>query len=154
MSDAPTELHSKAGGFVRRPDLYALRVPAGNPPLGALARMQEDAQTLLAVYQGSPPEGADVGPVYATSTGGQLAVPTGRVFVRLRPPLHPAEVASEFARAGFEIHQTLAYAPHAVWLRPSTGRIASALTGLPALEQLDAVEHVEPQLLLERAWKD
>ena len=51
------------------------------------------------------------------------------------------------------IEEVLAYAPEAAWLRPATGGIGAALRGIPALELLPGVEHVEPQMLMQSAQR-
>jgi hypothetical protein len=117
--------------------------------------MQEGATGAFAVYRGQPGKevsDGEVGPVYSAGPDGPLAVPTGRVLVRLAKGIRPEEREQEFASAGFEIEKTLAYAPSAAWLKPREG-VAHALSNLDALENTPGVEHVEPQLLMERAFR-
>ena len=142
--------------FEHRSDLYSIRHDGRDRNGGAVAVMDDDAHARFAVYEGEPGPDApptDVGPVYSLGRDGPLAVPTGRVLVRMTAPVTPAERRAEFAKAGFEIERTLSYAPDAAWLRPSRGGVARGLLGLAALQQIAGVAHVEPQMLLARALK-
>ena len=159
--------------FEREPELYAVHrhEPArqeGPPPRRAgsstraggeaapVAVVRDGATSSFAVYRGQPGSEvseAEVGPVYSAVPGGPLAVPTGRVLVRLAKGMRPEERKREFASAGFEIEKTLAYAPSAAWLKAREGSVAQALNNLAALEKTPGVEHVEPQLLMERAFR-
>jgi len=87
-------------------------------------------------------------PVYCLGAGAPLAVPTGKVFVRLARDQSLADHADHFREAGYEIIQTLPYARHAGWLRPVSGSIAAALSGVRRLASLPEVENVEPQMLM------
>lgn len=88
-------------------------------------------------------------PVYTSQPGGRIAVPTGRVFVRLAPGLRFEDHADSFRRAGYEIVETVSYAPNAGWVRSAKSSIASALTELQRLAAFPVVENVEPQMLTE-----
>ena len=158
MAEYPTHVRSGTGNavFERRPDLYSVRQPATAAEADAVAVISDDARIRFAVYKGAPPNdrsGEDVGPVYSAGPGGPLAVPTGRVFVRLAQGVRPEHRREQFEAAGFHIEQTLSYAPNAAWLRPATGGVAQALPGLAALGRLPDVVHVELQLLFERALR-
>jgi len=87
--------------------------------------------------------------VYGLQPSGLLAVPTGRVFVRFAEGVKAESRRQEINRAGYELIESLSYAPHAAWLRARSGDIADALAGIPRLEQLPDVENVEPQMLME-----
>jgi hypothetical protein len=91
--------------------------------------------------------------VYSVGPDGPLAVPTGRVLVRLAKGMSPEARKQEFASAGYEIETTLPYAPSAAWLKPQHGGVAHALSNLDALGKMPGVDHVEPQLLMERAFR-
>jgi hypothetical protein len=88
------------------------------------------------------------GAVYRLGEKGSLAVATGAVFVRFREGIRPEERADALAEAGFGVEQTPPYAPHCAWLRPHSGRVGDALTGLEKLRAVPDVEHVEPQMLM------
>ena len=88
-------------------------------------------------------------PVYVLHPGGRIAIPTGRVFVRLAPNERFQDLAESFRHAGYEIVETVPYATNAGWVRSATSSIASALAGLPRLAGLSVVENVEPQMLVE-----
>lgn len=100
-----------------------------------------------------PVDLADVGPVYRQRPGGPVAVPTGRVLVRFAEGESLERHRSDLASAGFEVEQPLAYAPHAAWLRPSTGHVSDALRQLARLDHLEGVENVEPQMLTKRGLR-
>jgi hypothetical protein len=126
------------------------------PSEGSLRR----ADDVVAVHDGEPAvrpagEARDaraVGPVYRRS-GGSLAVPTGRVFVRFGEGEPVRARTSDLEAAGFEVEEVPGYAPHAAWVRPASGRVADALAGLDRLRRVQGVEHVEPQLVGEVARK-
>lgn len=86
-------------------------------------------------------------PVYSLQPDGLLAVPTDRVFVRMSSDVKFADHGRDFRNAGYEIDQTISYAPHAGWLRASSSSIASSLAGLDRLSAIRGVENVEPQML-------
>lgn len=91
-----------------------------------------------------------IGPVYRLGEHGPLAVPTGKVFVRFAEQTSLADHRGEIERAGFEISQTLSYAPHAGWVEPGSREIAEAVSRFQELGQIPGVEAVEPQMLMER----
>lgn len=157
MPEYPARVHGGSGGavFERRLDLYCVRQPTGAACAGAVAVIRDGAD-VFAVYSGAPRANTaqgEVGPVYSAGPGGPVAVPTGRVFVRLAEGIGAEQRRDAFAAAGFRIEQTVSYAPNAAWLRPATGGVAQALSGVPALSNLPDVVHVEPQWLLERALR-
>jgi hypothetical protein len=139
---APGRLEPAGPGgaaYELRPDLHA-RHGAGAEGGGEVA----DFGTVR-VYSGAV-EGGD--PVYALS-GGSLAVPTGRVFVRFADGGSPRAAERQIADAGFRIEQVPAYAPNAAWVAPA-GDIAAALRGVDALRAVPGVEHAEPEMLMDR----
>jgi hypothetical protein len=152
----PARLQVGTAQFERRADFYAVRDAAPGGAKNTVAVMRDDAYATFAVYQGRPRRGAaakTARPVYSAGPEGPLAVPTGLVFVRLKENVRPGARRAQFAKAGFRIDRTLAYAPNAALLRASRGGVESALAGLEALRKVADVEHVEPQVLLERALK-
>jgi len=157
MSPIPKQVHSGTSAVLeRRHDLYAVRQSTGAAAKDAVTVLGDDTRVAFAVYRGDPPEGhkaEDVGPVYSAGPDGPIAVPTGRVFVRLTEGVKPEERRQQFEAAGFHIEQTLSYAPNAAWLRPTTGGVNHALPAIATLEKLDDVVHVEPQLLFDRQFK-
>jgi hypothetical protein len=92
-------------------------------------------------------------PVYALAKGGTLAVPTGKVFVRLAADQKLEDHATRFRDAGYEIQQTASHAPNAGWLRAAASSVAAALAGLDRLAAIPGVENVEPQMLSQAARK-
>jgi hypothetical protein len=95
----------------------------------------------------------EIAPVYRIGERGQLAVPTGRVFVRFEEATTLVSRQHEIERAGFVIQQALSYAPQAGWLLPQSGHIADALQDFPKLTQLPGILAVEPQLLMQREMR-
>jgi hypothetical protein len=157
MTPAPRQLRDPSGRivFAERADLWAVRQDTGDPvEPGALAVVPDEAGAVFVVYERRRAAmGRGAGPVYEAGAGGPLAVPTGRIFVRLAEGRRATEARAAFTGAGFVIERTLPYAPHAAWLRPDGSGIAAALTALAALRRLPDVVHVEPQMLLERTAK-
>jgi hypothetical protein len=92
----------------------------------------------------APPQ---TGPVYTLGKGGSIAVPTGRIFVRLASGSRFEDHATDFRNAGYEIDQTISYAPSAGWVRSLSHSIASSLARLDRLHTIPGVENVEPQML-------
>lgn len=143
----------------RLPDHYALyraQSDRAASPDALLSMVDEDE--VIEVFRGEPDEhkadrSARVGPVYALQPGGSLTVPTGRVFVRLKEGVSLDERLEEIAEAGYELERRIEFAPHTGWLRPRSGEIADALTGIPRLERIAGFENVEPQMLMQRSLR-
>jgi hypothetical protein len=139
--------------YVLKSGHYAVQHRSANIPAPGAVLLLDDGA--IAVFQGEPGEAAeasqsgDLSPVYGLQPSGLPAVPTGRIFVRFAEGVQAESRRQEINRAGYELVESLAYAPHAAWLRPRSGDIADALTGIPQLEQLPHIENVEPQMLLE-----
>ncbi len=126
-------------------------------PLG-----EEEAEVVfepeqITIVRGAPATplapGQALSPVYAPLGGDSLAVPTGQVFLRFRAGETVAAHREALQQAGFTITRELDYAPEGAWICASSGSIAEALSGLSALRSIDGVESVEPQLLMQRAWR-
>jgi hypothetical protein len=147
----------QSGAFELRPGFYSIRLQSRADSSGSLFVVHDDRKVPFAVYKGRPQRDSradEIGPVYSAGPGGPIAVPTGRVFVRLTEGVRPEQRRDEFAAAGFDLERTLSYAPQAAWLKPMRGGVARALPGLAALEKVPGVVHVEPQMLLERSLRD
>jgi hypothetical protein len=165
-TDYPAQVRSGSDGttFERRLDLYALRKPINDPAPdesdeiagpAAIASLT-DGGDVFTVHAGEPPRARhvdEVAPVYSAGPDGPLAIPTGRVFVRLAEGVRVEDRRRAFEAAGFQIDKLLPYASNAAWLRPAQGGIAAALPLATDLGKLPDVVHVEPQLLLQRALK-
>jgi hypothetical protein len=112
----------------------------------------EDGQ--LAVCQGAASHelreqlSEPITPVYRLGEHGALAVPTGRVFLRLAEGVDIDTRRASVEAAGFVVQQRLAYAPHAGWLAPRSGQVQDALNGFNRLLQIADVQAVEPQMLM------
>jgi len=154
-SQIRANMSSTAPLYVRKSDYYAIHQrPPGSPAPDAILLLDDGA---IAVFQGEPDEVAAASqagslvPVYGLQPSGLPAIPTGQVFIRFAEGVKAEDRRQEINQAGYEIVESLVYAPHAAWLRAQSGDIADALAGIPKLEQLPAVENVEPQMLKESA---
>ena len=141
--------------YVRKPGYYAVhdRQP-GTPEPGAVALFNDGA---IAIVQGEPDQTeattspTTIGPVYGLQPSGQLAVPTGSIFVRFTEETTAASHIKQINHAGYEVVESPPYAPHTAWLRARSGNMADALANIPALEQVPNVVHIAPQMLMERS---
>ena len=77
--------------------------------------------------------------------------PTGRVLVRFRAGDRVEAHRDDLAAAGYELEQPLGFAPQAGWVRPAGRDVAAGLAGLDRLRAIPGVEHVEPEVLMERS---
>jgi hypothetical protein len=127
---------------------------------GAPVRLSGDlrlAEDLVAVHGDGDPVVVPVaaasgrlGPVYRRTPGGGSVVPTGRILVRFSGG---ADRAAVLKAAGYDLAETVGYAPDAVWARASEGDVVGSLSHLDELTAAPEVVHAEPELLSERAWK-
>jgi hypothetical protein len=144
----PEMLGGAGPTWVRVPDLYALHAPVPRS-LTADVVWTLEAEG-IAVLRGQPRSAsipvAAVTPVYARPSG-PPAVPTGRVFVRFAENVRADLRRRQLSRAGWELVEAPAWAPHTAWVRPASGDIAAALAGLDALAALPDVARVEPEML-------
>src|SRR5687768_7748473 len=88
-------------------------------------------------------------PVYRRPSGA-LLFPTGRVLVRFPKGDRVDAHAAELAGAGYELDQALGFAPQAGYVRAPGGDPGAGLAGIERLRGLAGVEHVEPEVLMER----
>jgi hypothetical protein len=136
------------------PDLYAIH---GRPKSSAKDAVYVLNEGEIAVFRGQPDQTSlagemdKVSPVYSLVPAGTRAVPTGLVFVRFAAGTAIEEHEDAIKNAGYEVAETLPYAPNAAWLRARSGDIAEGLTGLEKLEEIPTAESVEPQMLMEAA---
>ncbi|WP_416674302.1 hypothetical protein [Egbenema bharatensis] len=94
-----------------------------------------------------------ISPVYTLAPGQVLAVPTGRLFVRFTQDTIATDHAPALQAAGYAIESSSTYAPHTAWVQARSGDIAEALSNIPQLEAIAAIENVEPQMIVERQLK-
>ena len=73
--------------------------------------------------------------------------------MRFKSGVKQSDHLGDIKNAGYEIDQTLDYAPEAAWLRAKYGEPAEALHRISELEKIPDVENVEPQMLRRRAGK-
>jgi hypothetical protein len=147
--------------YSRKSGYYAVHYKQpGTVAPGAVLQLNDGA---IAVFQGEPdePENAirlasttgTLGPIYTLQADGTLAVPTGLVFIRFVEGVEVESNQEAIKQAGYEIAQSLSYAPQAAWLRAQSGNILDALVGISKLEAIPNVENVEPQMLMERVQR-
>lgn len=67
---------------------------------------------------------------------------TGRLFVRFTDGTDAAAQEQALLTAGFVLESVPSYAPHAAWVRPTTGTLED-------LRRLPGVEHAEQQFVAE-----
>lgn len=158
--EPPRQLHIGSGNdsvrFILSSEYLALHgIDPGTGLDGAALAFTEQGVGVFAKDEADARRAAGLrmGPVYVNATGTSFAVPTGRVFLRLREGESAETLRSAIAGVGLRIAQIPAYAPHAAWLEPATGDIAAGLAALPALRTLAGVESVEPELLQRRAQR-
>ena len=131
--------------------LVAIR---GAAPRSAAVATFEGGEVSVTEADSAPALGKEgkIGPVYRQQ-GGTLAVPTGRVLIRLPPGDDPQAHSKGLSTAGFKLDEVLPYAPHAAWLRPQDDQPITALGGIDRLRSLPGIEHVELQVLTESATR-
>jgi hypothetical protein len=69
---------------------------------------------------------------------------TGRIFVRFAEGTDAVAQAPALEAAGFTLEAVPSYAPHAAWVRPTSGDIDD-------LRRLPGVEYAEQQIITEAA---
>ncbi|MEH1839702.1 MAG: hypothetical protein V7L20_13240 [Nostoc sp.] len=150
-SDAYGGLHLRTTvSYTRKPGYYAIHY---NQPqivaTGAILQLNDGA---IAVFLGEPNQSEQgiLTPIYTLQPNGSLAVPTGLVFIRFAEGVDVKSQREIINRAGYEIVQSLPYAPHTAWLRAQSGNIADAIARISQLEVIPKVENIEPQMLMER----
>jgi hypothetical protein len=123
-----------------------------DPRLDVVFRLESDRVTVCrGVDPGVP--GATLGPVYRRTESGGLVVPTAKVFVRLAEDDSIARRRTEIEAAGFQLEDVPKYAPHAGWVRSTSGSVGDAIGQLDRLRNIPGVEAVELQILSPRAWR-
>ncbi|MEH2423482.1 MAG: hypothetical protein V7K48_21975 [Nostoc sp.] len=146
--------------YTRKPGYYAVHYNQPNTVTsGAILQLNEGAMSTTgvgaAVFPGEPnqSEQGTLSPIYTLEPNGSVAVPTGLVFIRFAEGVDVESQRQVINRAGYEVAQSLDYAPHAAWLRAQSGNIADAIAGIPQLEAIPKVENIEPQMLMERGLR-
>lgn len=153
-SDAYAGLRLRAAvSYTRKPGYYAIHY---NQPrtvaTGAILQLNDGK---IAVFPGEPnqSEQGTLSPIYTLQSNGSLAVPTGLIFIRFAEGVDVKSQREVINRAGYEIVESLDYAPHTAWLRAKSGNIADAIARIPQLEAIPKVENIEPQMLMERGLR-
>jgi hypothetical protein len=104
-------------------------------------------------HRGAAPDAPDTTAVYGTTPSGSPQVPTGLVSIRFAEDVRAQDQRDRLATAGYEIVRVPGYAPHAAWVRATSGSIRDSLEGIERLLALPGVQAVEPELLGERVFK-
>lgn len=139
--------------YERWPGRYAVHGGEGISQAGGreVDVLHEDGN-IIHVYEGECPEkitGAKaLTPVYRITPQGPLAIPTGRVFLRLSEGKSLSDQRDQIQSAGFGIESIPPYAPHAGWLAPLSRQISDALREFSKLQEVPDAEGVEPQMLM------
>ncbi|MEA5627217.1 hypothetical protein [Nostoc sp. UHCC 0251] len=139
--------------YTRKPGYYAIHYKQPKTvATGAILVLNDGA---IAVFPGEPnqSEQGTLTPIYTIQPNGSLAVPTGLVFIRFAEGVNVESQREIINRAGYEVAQSLPYAPHTAWLRAQSGNIADAIAGIPQLEAIPKVENIEPQMLMEKSLR-
>jgi hypothetical protein len=146
----PESVYTMVDGY------FAVRGPlTSHHPLSLVATLEDD----LALYRGTPPDAVlsdqrlTVIPVYALSSDGPLAVPTGNIFLRYEESVDITTQREAIERAGYALPDALPYAPYSGWVRRSDGRIDEALAHMDALFRLPGIANVEPQMVSKRVLR-
>ncbi|MFN6513456.1 MAG: hypothetical protein RMY29_002990 [Nostoc sp. CreGUA01] len=144
---------ASAVSYTRKPGYYAIHY---NQPVtvhpGAILQLNEGG---IAVFSGEPnqSEKNTLSPIYTLESNGSPAVPTGLVFIRFAEDVDVKSQHEAINQAGYEIEQSLDYAPNAAWLRARSGNIVDAIAGISRLQAIPNVENVELQMLMERGLR-
>jgi len=161
FSEYPKQIRNCTSvSYTRKPGYYAVHYNQPNTmPLGAILQLNDGAMSTTGyaytIFPGEPnqSEQGTVTPIYTLQPDGSIAVPTGLVFIRFAEGVDVESQREVINRAGYEIVQSLDYAPHAAWLRAQSGNIADAIARIPYLEVIPKVENIEPQMLMERGLR-
>jgi len=113
-----------------------------------------DTEHQIAVIPYSAHTAAEAGPVYRAAASGAIAVPTGRLFVRVSEGMRARSFDSRFAKLRLCLDEAPDWAPNTVWLRHVDGDVAAALAAMTGLRTLPDVASVEPELLRSRSARD
>lgn len=155
FADYPQQLQMGRGETMAvyrlRAGYYAVHyAQAGAERPGSVLQLNDGA---IAVFAGSPDAAqttGTIGPVYELPTSGAIAVPTGMILIQFSPETTLESKRPAIQQAGYDIAETLSYAPHAGWVRSRSGNIADALQDIARLQAIPGVTELEPQLLMER----
>ena len=139
--------------YVQAPGYYAVHNRKPNAPAPKAVLLFKEGS--IAVFKGEPDEEEIplLSPVYRLGQDGPLAVPTGLIFIRFREETQAETRQEEINQAGYKIVQTLSYALNAAWLEARSGSFAEALRKVHLLENITAVENVEPQMLRQKVQR-
>ncbi|BDI17670.1 hypothetical protein ANSO36C_34720 [Nostoc cf. commune SO-36] len=160
-SDANAGLRLRAAvSYTRKLGYYAIHYKQpGTVASGAILQLNEGAMSTTgyayAVFSGEPNQSEQgvLSPIYTLQSNGSLAVPTGQIFIRFAEGVEVESQREAINQAGYEVAQSLPYAPHSAWLRARSGKIVDAIAGISQLEAIANVESVEPQMLMERGMR-
>ncbi|MEI1376090.1 hypothetical protein PQG02_07510 [Nostoc sp. UHCC 0926] len=164
FSEYPEQIRVGSGrtavSYTRKPGYYAIHYNQPKTVASeAVLQLNDGAMSTTgyayAVFPGEPnqSEQGTLSPIYTLQPNGSLAVPTGLVFIRFAEGVDVESQREVINQAGYEVAQSLDYAPHAAWLRAQSGNIADAIAGISQLEAIPKVENIEPQMLMEKGLR-
>ncbi|WP_414576170.1 hypothetical protein [Anabaena sp. CCY 9402-a] len=134
--------------FSRQPGYYAVHYKEPSTVISSAVLVLNEGKIVVFAGEPKPEIRETLSPVY-TLEGGSLAVPTGLVFIRFAEDVEVESQQAAINQAGYEVVESLAYAPHAAWLRAKSDKMSDGLQGIAQLEAIPNVENVEPQMLME-----
>jgi hypothetical protein len=151
---SPEQLRLGAAGrdvrFVLRKDLVALHGPrAAGEATRSVFSLPGAGIEVVAASDVAARDARRRGPVYAQEPTGNLAVPTGRVFLRFGAGGRPTDWVARLQHHGFAPVENQRDAPGTAWVAPIDGRIEAGLARLGQLAALTGIEAAEPELVRE-----
>ena len=138
--------------YDRKPGYYAVHYNKPNSVADQAVLQLNDGA--IGVFAGEPDDlNNTLSPIYTLQPDGSLAVPTGLIFIRFVAGVNVESRREAIKLAGYEVTDSLSYAPQAAWLRAQSGKILDALVGISRLEAIPDVENIEPQMLMARVQR-
>ncbi|MBW4641278.1 MAG: hypothetical protein KME05_24300 [Gloeocapsa sp. UFS-A4-WI-NPMV-4B04] len=138
--------------YDRKPGYYAVHYNQPNSVTDQAVLQLNDGA--IGLFTGEPDElNNTLSPIYTLQPDGSLAVPTGLIFIRFVAGVNVESRREAIKQAGYEVTDSLSYAPQAAWLRAQSGKILDALVGISRLEAIPDVENIEPQMLMARVQR-
>ena len=138
--------------YDRKPGYYAVHYNQPNSVADQAVLQLNDGA--IGVFAGEPDElDNTLSPIYTLQPDGSLAVPSGLIFIRFVAGVDVKSHREAIKLAGYEVTDSLSYAPQAAWLRAQSGKILDGLRGISRLEAIPDVENVEPQMLMARVQR-
>ena len=106
----------------------------------------------VVVREDLPEDETEANPVFRVGKGEEFALPSGRIFVRMRDKQPLEDLEQQLDAAGFSIERINAWAPYSGWVVAKSGRIIRALENVSRIST-DLNAHVEPEMITTRHYK-